>query len=66
VTEAVRAYTMGPAQLAGKSNRQGSITPGKWADMIILSQDIFEIDPAEIANTQVEMTIFDGQVMFEK
>jgi len=66
VAQAVQAYTMGPARLSGKAHRQGSITPSKWADLIMLSRNIFEIAPAEIANTQVEMTIFDGQIVFEK
>ncbi len=66
VAEAVQAYTLGPAQLAGKAHRQGAITSGRWADMIVLSHNLFEIDPAEIAETEVEMTIFDGEVVFEK
>jgi hypothetical protein len=66
VAEAIRAYTLGPAQLAGKTHRQGSITPGKWADMILLSRNLFEIDPSEILDTQVEMTIFDGEVVFNR
>jgi predicted amidohydrolase YtcJ len=66
VAEAVQAYTLGPAQLAGKAHRQGSITPGRWADMIVLSHNLFEIDPAEIPETKVVMTIFDGEVIFER
>ncbi len=66
VTEAVQAYTLGPAQLAGKAQCQGSITPGKFADMIMLSADIFEIDATAIEQTKVEMTVFDGQVVFER
>ncbi len=62
----IHAYTMGPAQLAGKSHLQGSISAGKWADMIILNQDLFEIPPAEILNTQVDMTIFNGDVVFSR
>ncbi len=66
VAEAVKAYTLVPAQLAGKAQRQGSITPGKWADMIMLSHNIFEVNPADIAHTKVEITIFNGQVVFEQ
>jgi predicted amidohydrolase YtcJ len=66
VAEAIYGYTIGPAQLSGRAGLQGSISPGKWADMIILSQNLFEIDIAKIADTQVDMTIFDGQVVFER
>lgn len=63
VSEAIHGYTMGPAHAAGKQQLQGSITPDKWADMIILSRDIFQIPPAEIAETRVEGAIFDGTVV---
>ncbi len=66
VAEAIHGYTIGPAYLAGKQHLQGSITPGKWADMIILSQNLFEIPPAEIAETTVNLTIFAGQVVYRE
>jgi predicted amidohydrolase YtcJ len=66
VAEAVHGYTMGPAYAAGKQHVQGSVSPGKWADLIVLDRDIFEIDPVEIAGTQVEMTIFDGRLVYER
>jgi len=62
IAEAIHGYTMGPAYVACKQHVQGSITPGKWADIIVLSRNIFDIPPAEIAETEVEMTIFDGKV----
>ncbi|MEW5959705.1 MAG: amidohydrolase [Chloroflexota bacterium] len=64
VAEAVCGYTLGPASLAGHEHLQGSITPGKWADLIVLSHNIFEIPPAEIAATRVELTVFDGQIVY--
>ncbi len=64
VEEAVRGYTMGAAVAAGKQHLSGSITPGKWADLIVLSQDIFLVPPAEIRHTQVLMSVFDGRVVF--
>jgi predicted amidohydrolase YtcJ len=64
VAEAVHGYTMGPAYLSGKEHLQGSITPGKWADLIILSGNLFEIPAVEIAETAVDLTIFDGQVIY--
>ncbi len=46
-------------------NRRGSITPGKLADLIILNQDIFRVPAKEIRNTRIEVTIMDGEVVFE-
>ncbi len=65
VAEAIEGYTMGPARLAGKEHKQGSITPGKWADMIILSRNLFEIPPAELKDVTVDTTIFDGEIIYQ-
>jgi len=64
--EIIHAYTTGPAMLAGKARVQGSIVPGKWADLIVLGRNLFELDPAEIAATPVDLTIFNGDVVFER
>lgn len=66
VQEAVRAYTMGSAYASFEEKIKGSIEPGKLADLIILSEDIFAIDPVKIADTRIEMTIFDGRVLFNR
>jgi predicted amidohydrolase YtcJ len=64
VAEAVWGYTMGPAYASGQSARQGSLAPGKLADLIVLDRDIFAISPEVIPDTQVELTVFDGQVVY--
>jgi len=64
VAEAVWGYTMGPALTCGRAIDLGSISPGKKADLIVLDRDIFEVDPAEIAQTRVVMTIFNGRVVY--
>ena len=66
VSEAVEAYTMGSAYAEFQDTVKGSITPGKFADMVILSDDIFTIDPQLIRNVTVERTIVGGKVVFEK
>ena len=63
VEEAVRAYTMGSAYASFEEKIKGSIEPGKLADLIVLSDDIFAIDPVKIADTKVDMTIFDGKIL---
>ncbi len=66
VEEAVYGYTMGSAIAAGTENEQGSLTPGKVADLVVLEDDIFEIPALEIGTTKVAMTVFDGEVVFQK
>ena len=60
VAEAVWAYTGGAAYAGGTEDSQGSITPGKLADLVVLSQDIFTIHPMAILETDVEATLFGG------
>jgi hypothetical protein len=64
VEDAVRGYTTAPAAFYGQSDKTGTLTPGKRADMIVLDRDIFEVDPMEIADARVEMTIFDGRIVY--
>jgi predicted amidohydrolase YtcJ len=66
VAEAVHAYTIGSAYAEGEEKIKGSIAPGKLADLVVLTEDIFHIDPAEIWNTKVETTIFDGKVIYQR
>jgi predicted amidohydrolase YtcJ len=65
VAEAVRAYTVGSAYAEFQENEKGAITPGKLADLVVLSRDIFKIDPVEIENVKVVMTIMDGRVVYD-
>lgn len=64
VPEAVEAYTMGSAYAEFQEKEKGSITPGKLADMVILSDDIFSINPELIRNVKVEVTILGGKVIY--
>ena len=64
VNEAVRAYTCTPALASGVGDTLGSITPGKKADIVVLDRDIYSIPPMEILETHVDMTLFDGRVVY--
>jgi predicted amidohydrolase YtcJ len=66
VPEAIRAYTMGSAYASFDEKSKGSIEPGKVADIAVLSMDILSVDPKEIANARVVMTIFDGRIIYER
>ena len=65
VPEAVRAYTMGSAYAEFQDKEKGSITPGKLADFVLLSDDIFSIDAAKIRDVKVLKTIVGGKVVFD-
>lgn len=65
MAEIIHGYTMGPARLSGQARHQGTITLGKWADMVALDRNLFEIAPEEIREAQVSMTVFGGEVVFE-
>jgi predicted amidohydrolase YtcJ len=66
VEEAVRAYTLGSAFAEFADHIKGTITAGKLADVVILSRDIFTIDPVAIGDVRVETTIVDGRIVFER
>jgi predicted amidohydrolase YtcJ len=65
VAEAVAGYTLGAAYAESWENEVGSITPGKYADLIAVDQDIFICDPMAIKDTQVLLTMVGGEVVFE-
>jgi predicted amidohydrolase YtcJ len=63
VAEAVWGYTLGAAHASGQMAQQGSLTPGKLADLIVLDRDILTIPPEDIADTRVWLTVFNGQIV---
>lgn len=63
VEEALYGYTMGGAYTSFEEDIKGSIEVGKLADMVILSEDIFDIPADKIKDVQVETTIFNGRVL---
>lgn len=66
VEEAVRAYTIGSAYAEFQETVKGTITIGKLADLVILSRDIFKIDPKDIENVTVVLTMVDGRIVYEE
>ena len=65
MAEAVEAYTMGSAYAEFQEKEKGSITPGKLADMVLLSDDVFSIDPAKIRDVKVMKTIVGGKIVWD-
>lgn len=64
--EAVRSYTLAAAYSAFEEGIKGSLTPGKLADITVLSKDIVTIPDGEIPATQVVYTIVGGQVRYRR
>lgn len=63
---ALRAHTWAPAEAVGLSEQLGEIRPGALADLVVLDRDLFGAAPLELLELQVDMTVFDGQVVFER
>jgi predicted amidohydrolase YtcJ len=64
--EALRMFTIDAAYAAFEEDIKGSITPGKLADIVVLSKDIMTIPAPEILETEVLMTILGGKIVYEK
>ena len=65
VKEAIDAYTMGSAFAEFQENDKGSITPGKLADMVLLSDDPLTIDPGKIRDITVLKTWVGGKLIYD-
>lgn len=64
--EALASYTINGAYSAFEENVKGSITPGKYADIVVLSSDIMTIPAAEILSTEVVYTIVGGEIRYSR
>jgi len=63
--EAIHAYTVGSAFAEFQEKVKGSLMIGKLADVVILDRDIFQMDPANLDQVKITMTIVDGRVVWE-
>ena len=64
--EALRSYTYGSAYGAGREDELGTLEAGKFADIIVIDRDLFAVDESELINATVEVTIMDGNIIYEK
>lgn len=64
--EALAAYTHGGAVAAGLADRLGTIAPGMWADLAVLSGNPLTTPPDELTTLSVEMTMLGGRVVYER
>lgn len=64
--EALRSYTINTARAAFEENTKGTLKPGKYADIVVLSKDILTIPEDEIATAKVSYTIVGGKVRYTR
>jgi hypothetical protein len=64
--EALRAYTMGGAVASGDETNRGSVEPGKWADLAVLSGNPLTVRPGALPEITVDMTLVAGRVAYER
>lgn len=66
LASAIRIFTLNGAIVNQREDRSGSLAVGKDADFIVLDRNLFEIPITEVSETQVELSIVDGKVVFER
>jgi predicted amidohydrolase YtcJ len=66
VEEALKAYTINSATATFDADVKGSLKAGKLADITVCDRNLLKIDPKDILNMNVDMTIVDGKVVFER
>lgn len=64
VGDAIRAYTVNPAILSEDEHKRGTLTPGKLADFILLSEDPFKMLPERLSSLEVLATVLGGEAVY--
>jgi predicted amidohydrolase YtcJ len=62
--DAIKGYTLNAAFAGHREETEGSLEPGKLADLIVVSQDLFNIDPHKIGDTKVLLTMVGGRAVY--
>lgn len=66
VAEALQAYTINNAVAAFDGDTRGSIREGKLADLVVVDRNLLTIDPRDILQMNVDLTMVDGRIVFER
>lgn len=64
--EAIKLFTSGSSYASFEEDIKGTLEPGKLADMVVLTKDLFTITPREILTTEAAYTILGSRIVFEK
>lgn len=63
--EALRIHTMGSAYAGFAETTTGSLEPGKFADLVVWSHDLYAMSPADVNDLAAEMTIINGEILYD-
>ena len=66
IEEAIRGYTANGAWITFEEGIKGTLEPGMLADMVVLSDDLLGIEPDDIMDVEIDMTILGGSVLYER
>lgn len=66
MAEAIYAYTYMGAYSSHEEKIKGKIAAGYLADIVVLSQDLFTVNPMDVHKTFVDLTVFDGKIIYER
>ncbi len=65
LAEAIAAYTIDAAYAEFQEDKKGQLKVGMWADMVLLSENIFAIPPEQLAEVEAVLTVCHGRVVYE-
>lgn len=66
VAEVIRGYTYGSAYGIGREHELGTLEPGKFADIAVIDRNLFDVTPEEIRSANVDMTMMDGKIIYQR
>jgi predicted amidohydrolase YtcJ len=66
LAEVLKCYTFGSAYAVRREDELGSLASGKFADIVVLSRNPFELSAAELKDGRVDVTVMDGKVVFRR
>ena len=66
LAEAVSALTYNGAYVSFAEGVKGTLRPGRLADLAVLERDIFALEPDALLETEVDLTVRDGQVVYDR
>ena len=64
--EMLRSYTYGSAYGVRRENELGTLEAGKFADIAVIDRNLFEVDPIDIMDAKVDLTVMNGKIIFER
>ena len=64
--EAIAAFTKEGAYASFSENVRGTLSVGKYADLVVLDRDLFDVSPSELHHVEVELTVVDGKIVYQK